>query len=470
MDRTQIIPVILSGGCGSRLWPMSRQDRPKQFLKLLDDQTLFQATLLRAMSVLGCDAGKVVTVTHKDLKPETISQMLEIDAALTDHILTEPNMRNTSAAVLYAALYVSRIFGLNSLMWVLPSDHHIGDESALVDALVEAKQYAHNGEMVTFGIKPDRPETDYGYISKGQNLENNHIYKVTQFLEKPCAEKASTLSKSPDFLWNSGIYLMQAKAVLAAYQEHAPDALKMLHYSLNECCCLKYPLTEFYALIKKEPFEKAILEKVKNVTVVETDPQWSDIGSWNGLWEASDKNIHGNVTRGRVICKDTTGSIIKSSSDKLITCVGVKDLVISDTGDAIMIAHKSSTGQLKHLVGTLQKMGNAEAMRPAESADGDIEYRMDTICVPPKKNYDVEPDERRGAVYIVVAGSADFTQDNECRTLKTGETTTVAAGERAIFSNSGPSDLKILQMHFGDFADDDHDPDTVSNTGFPLAS
>lgn len=456
MGNPLIIPVILSGGCGSRLWPMSRQDRPKQFLKLLDDTTLFQAAILRSLSVLDIEPSKIVTVTHTDLKEETIQQMMEIDAGLTDHILAEPCSRNTSAAVLYAALYVHKIFGGESLIWVLPSDHHIGDHDALARALKDAVTYVQDGEFVTFGIKPDRPETDFGYIAKGQKLENAYVFKCADFIEKPHAEKAVELLESGNYLWNSGMYLMRVNDIISTYNHLSPDTVTILHSALNTHANLKNPLNEFYTQIKKDPFETVILEKVGNVTIVETDPQWSDVGSWDGLWQASHKNNYGNVTEGRVICKDTTGSIIKSASGRLITCIGLKDLVITDTDDTIMIAGKHSAAQLKHLVGTLQKIGSPETMKPMASDDGEHEYTLHTICIPPERTYEILPDTDEDTVFIVAAGEADFTLHGECRTLNMRDTVTVPAHTLCSFTNSGLCDLKILEMRFGETADD-HD-------------
>lgn len=454
MHGKTIIPVILSGGCGSRLWPMSRQDRPKQFLKLINENTLFQSTILRSLSVLGITPDHVVTVTHKDLKAETIEQMLEIDAALTDHILAEPNTRNTSAALLYAAIYIQRLLDKDMLMWVLPSDYHIGDETVLRNALHTAIPHARKGEFVTFGIQPSRAETDFGYITKGQNLESDNVFKVDSFTEKPCAEEATVYSSSNAFLWNSGIYLMRTQDVIAAYESKAPKTLQMMNLALNNHANLKSPRAEYYAQIKKEPFEKTILESAKNVTVVETDPKWSDIGSWNGLWEASNKNNYGNVTEGRVICKDTTGSIIKGTNERLITCIGLKDLVISDTGDTIMIASKNSAGQLKHLVGTLQKMGNAEAMKPMTSDDGEHEFTTHTICIQKGQSYDALHNNQHDTTYIVISGVADFTLGDQCRTLNTREVVTVPANTLCSFANSSSSDLRIFEIHFDEPSDE----------------
>lgn len=462
MDRPLIIPVILSGGCGSRLWPMSRQDRPKQFLKLLDDHSLLQATIQRALSILELDPSKVVTVTHKSLKADTVEQMLEIDAGLTDHILSEPNARNTSAAILYAAVYAEKIFGTKSMMWVLPSDHHIGDTEALAHALEDASSYARAGRFVAFGIKPNRAETDFGYICKGSALDHERVFKAEKFVEKPCLKNANALLETGNYLWNSGMYLMRPQDVIDAYNTYEPDALKMLTYALNDHTNLKNPLTEFYALIKKEPFEKAILEKSASLAVVETDPQWSDIGSWGGLWEASDKNNYGNVTEGRVICKNTTGSIIKSASGRLVTCVGLKDLVISDTPDTLMIADKHNAGQLKHLVGTLQKIGSPEAMKPVQDADGEHEFTMHTICIPPGQTYEGVSNLPKDVIYIVTTGDAEFTLSGETRTLSMRETVNIPANTACSFFNSGSSDLKILEMHFGETADDHEDAVSAS--------
>ena len=348
-----VIPVILCGGSGTRLWPASRADRPKQFLSLMDEGSLLQNTLSRAMKVAGCKPEQLVTVTLDSFADEVATQLSSVDPAATRHILREPAARNTAAAVAFAASYIKRVFGGNTLMWVLPADHHVADEAALALAFREAKAAAEENWLVTFGIPPTRPETGFGYIRPGTALPGGKAQRVEGFFEKPDAATAKTYIAAGN-LWNSGMFLFSTDAVLAEFAQHAPAILEKA--GMNN--------PEAYLSIDNISFDKAIMEKSARVAVVPCDPGWSDIGTWDSLWAMREKDGNGNAVTGNVACEDTHGCLIQGNG-RLIACAGVENLVIIDTGDAILIADRRDPGALQSLVRSLEKSSAAKGRRVA---------------------------------------------------------------------------------------------------------
>jgi mannose-1-phosphate guanylyltransferase/mannose-6-phosphate isomerase len=247
----KIIPVILCGGSGTRLWPLSRSGTPKQFLKLLDEYTLLQRTVVRTLDILGMNPSDVVTVTLSSMRDETFRQYEEISPFLKRHVLLEPEARNTAAAVAFAAQYVKKEFGEDALLWILPADHYIGNEEALKHAVLKASKAAANGYLVTFGIQPTRPETGYGYIRKSQSLNGSGSYHVQQFFEKPKHDVALKFLNSGEYLWSSGMHLCSAKAIEKNFVIYAPETWQAVVNSLNGALNPRQPLKHIYKKIKK---------------------------------------------------------------------------------------------------------------------------------------------------------------------------------------------------------------------------
>jgi mannose-1-phosphate guanylyltransferase/mannose-6-phosphate isomerase len=353
-----VIPVILCGGSGTRLWPMSREDRPKQFLRLTGDDSLLQSTLRRALRA--APARHVVTVTLEEFAGDVAAQYAGVDPAALNHLLCEPAARGTAAAVAFAATHVARVFGRGAVMMVLHADHHIGDEEALSRVIDLAAGAARAGHIMTLGIRPTRPETGYGYIRVGAALEESNVYKVSSFIEKPAAAAAKSYLETGDYLWNSGIFLFAAGAVLEEYARHAPAVLHHIGGT---------PLAGHYMALPRESFDRAILEKSSRVAVVPCDPAWSDIGTWSNLWDVRGKDGDGNAVAGDAVCARTRNCLVQSQG-RLIACAGVEDLVIIDTGDAILIANRKDSEALPALTEMLRKAGRAEietakaALRP----------------------------------------------------------------------------------------------------------
>ncbi|MCK5658798.1 MAG: mannose-1-phosphate guanylyltransferase/mannose-6-phosphate isomerase [Alphaproteobacteria bacterium] len=352
-----VIPVILCGGSGTRLWPASREHHPKQFLPLIDDHSLLQNTMQRALQVSGCKSENIVTVTHSSLADQVKEQLSAIDPNTTQHILCEPSARNTSAAIAYAATYINRIFSKDTLMWVLPSDHHIGNEDELTAAFQHALRAGEEGYLVTFGIRPTRPETGYGYIRLGNSFSDGVIHHADAFVEKPNSATASSYIAAGNYMWNSGMFLFSAKTLLEEYKTHALDILEKVYLAMDNSVNPLEAEKDHYATIPKVPFDKTIMEKSSRVAIVPCDPAWSDIGSWESLWEIGKKDTDKNVIEGNAVCQNTRNCLIHAQK-KIVACAGIENLVIIDTVDAILIANRNDSDSMRSLVKALKAAGH----------------------------------------------------------------------------------------------------------------
>ncbi len=334
----EIVPVILCGGSGTRLWPLSRAEMPKQFLRLTGEYSLLQNTLLRALSISGALPSNVVTVTLKLQMPLVAEHLAAIDPKAGKHILGEPRARNTAAAIALAADYVAKKFSQDAIMWVLSSDAHIGDEENLRTALQSALEVAAAGNIAIFGIKPHRPETGYGYIKKGAPSDIPNACLVDHFVEKPSFDTAKFYVQTKEYLWNSGMFVFRASTILDEYKALAPEILDHI---------------KSYDRIPALPFDKAILEKSSKLNVIPCDPLWSDIGSWQSLWEILKKDSNGNNLRGDITVHDSTNCLIRGSGKK-IAVAGMDHAVIIETPDTIFIADKRNTDAIRSLVNSLK--------------------------------------------------------------------------------------------------------------------
>lgn len=364
MDQSMIVPVILCGGSGTRLWPASREEHPKQFLKLTGKNSLLQETVQRAAKTANVPMEHLVVVTVKSQQEKVKEQLAELDPSAQSTVLCEPCPRNTAAAIAFAAKYVVREFGKDALLWILPADHHIDDEQALSQAYALGLQAAQQGYLVTFGIQPTRPETGYGYILQGGPLIENAVYKIQEFVEKPDPDTARAYLEAGDYLWNSGMFLFRADTALSQFGQHAPEILTGVAAAVtDEDYTQASP--DLYAALPSEPFDKAIMEKSAQSAVVPCDPRWSDIGSWESLWEIKNKDENGNALEGHVACHNVKNSLIESK-DRLIACAGIENIIVVDTGDAILIADRRDGDSIKALVNELKKSGAPEVLKNPE--------------------------------------------------------------------------------------------------------
>lgn len=451
-----IVPVILCGGSGTRLWPASRENHPKQFLSLLDDFSLLQNTLRRALRVSGADASSAVVVTLCAMEQAVHDHMSDINPAAAQHILCEPSARNTAAAVALAADYVAKTFGEDAIMWILPADHHIARESALASSFQHALKAAKEGFLVTFGITPTRPDTGYGYIRSGQADASGHVYGVDSFVEKPDLATAESYLADSAYLWNSGMFVFAAKTVLEQYSTHAPVILSGVRQSVSASA--HRPDAASYNAIESTPFDKSIMEQAANVAVIPCNPEWSDIGSWESLWEISDKDANGNVLEGRAVTHNAEGCLVKSKN-RLIAVSGLKNIIVIETEDAVLISNKSDNDSMKQLVTALKKSGAVETIdRPDAGAPAtqpwsmvktlDEEKAMHAreILIKPGQNKLFENASSGQCLYTVLEGKAHITVGGTLKTLKAFESLNLETTSSYTITNHGASDLKMIEV------------------------
>ncbi len=354
----KIIPVILCGGSGTRLWPESRENHPKQFLRLVDDLSLLQNTAHRVQRIVNKKLTGLVTVTSSSLADKVALHLSAVNPDFRQHILREPSARNTAAAIAYAAIYVRQVFGPESLMWILPSDHHIGNESALAEAVSKAAAIAKDGYLATFGIRPYRPEVGYGYIRIGKKIQGE-AHLVESFVEKPDEKTAQGFIGTGEYLWNSGMFLFSTEKILDEYAIHSPDILEKVGEAIGGLGSAIEIAAHIYSKIPEQAFDKAIMEKSRNVAVISCDPEWSDIGSWQSLWELREKDDKGNAVKGQAVCHETSNCLIQAGS-RLIACAGLENIVIIDTPDALLIADRRNGNAMRELIRVIKKQGCTE--------------------------------------------------------------------------------------------------------------
>ncbi|RBO78324.1 mannose-1-phosphate guanylyltransferase/mannose-6-phosphate isomerase [Marinomonas aquiplantarum] len=339
----KIIPVILAGGIGHRLWPLSREHFPKQCLSLTDQElSLLQQTLLRTVSLDVADPIVVCNEDHRFL----IAQQLQSIGVKNSSIVLEPEGRNTAPAIALAALEVKQAYGADALMLVLPADHVIRDLVAFEASIVKAAELANQDALVTFGVQPTRPETGYGYIRSAEN------YQVAEFVEKPDLEKAEAYLASGDYLWNSGMFLFQADTYLAelsSYRKDIADAVVAAYENRHEDMDFVRIDAELFSQCPEESIDFAVMEPTNKAKVVPYTGDWSDIGAWDALYDYADKDEDQNVLLGDVMAEGTNNCLVRSES-RLVATVGVKDLVIVETADVVLVMDKNQAQDVKKIV------------------------------------------------------------------------------------------------------------------------
>lgn len=453
MTRT-IVPVILCGGSGTRLWPISREALPKQFLSLTGSGTLLQNTAERAIRIAGGREDRVMAVTLESLRDEVTAQLGALSPDMARHILGEPSARNTAAAVAYAALYAARKFGEDSYLWVLPSDHHIGDDSALAHAFRTALDAAERDHLVTFGIDPTRPETGYGYIRVGEAIGESGALRARAFVEKPSASLAQSYLDSRDYLWNSGMFLFRTGTLLQSYKLHAPDILGQVEQALAQADSPDRAHPDHYGNVVEEPFDKAIMEKSDQVAVVPCDPAWSDIGGFESLWEIREKDEDGNVLEGPAVAQDSRNCLVLAQS-RLVACVGVQDLVVAETSDSILIADRSNADSLRTMVKALKAQGRPETRFPTQegrpwgrsrTVSTESDYAIRELTVNPGM-----PLSHQGQdlYWMVLSGEAIVNfPSGVTRRIKAMDTIFAPSEEVCTLSAADESPLRLLEIRF----------------------
>jgi mannose-1-phosphate guanylyltransferase len=456
-----MIPVILSGGSGTRLWPLSRPHYPKQFLPLHSHLTLFQETLKRLEKI---GIGNPLIVSNDEHRFIVAENMRGIGMQAA-RIILEPVGRNTAPAIAIAAFAALEIEP-DPILFVLPADHVIEDQKAFEDATRRAKELAQEGHLVTFGITPSSPHTGYGYIEAGVEA-GDRAFEIKSFREKPDLGTAENFLAQGGFFWNSGMFVFKASHYLTALEEFEPDLLLKARtaytQSKQDLDFLRLDSAAFEEC-KNISIDYAVMERTHDGVVVTLDAGWCDVGSWNSLWEVLPKDAGGNVIRGDVTLKDTTDTYIYAEH-KLVTALGVKDLIIIDTKDALLIADRHNVEGLKDIVGPLTDAGRKEALhhrtiyRPwgyydAISAGERDEVKR--ITVRPGKKISLQKHERRAEHWVVVRGLAKIVRGDETLTVKENESVYLPFGMPHSLENIGPEDLEVIEIQTGgSFGDED---------------
>jgi mannose-1-phosphate guanylyltransferase/mannose-6-phosphate isomerase len=418
-------PVVLSGGSGTRLWPLSRQNQPKQFLALIGDRSLYQETLLRASRLPG--AAAPITVCADDHR-FMVGEQLHAVGLANGGILLEPAPRNTAPAIALAAWHIAAS-NPDALMLVLPADHLIDDEAAFREAVGQAVGLADAGWLVTFGIRPDYAETGYGYILRGDPL-NGAGFVVRRFVEKPDRATADGYLADGGYSWNSGMFLFRASRYLAELERHAPD---IAHASREAYERARADLdftrvdADAFAASPSDSIDYAVMEKTDRAAVVPVSCGWSDIGSWSALWSVAERDANDNRLDGDVIAVDSHGNLVRAAERRLIATLGVDDLVIVDTPDATLVARKDRVQDVKTLVDRLKADGRTEHLvhrkvyRPWGSYDSlavGAGFQAKRITVNPGAALSLQKHAHRAEHWIVVSGIAEVTCDGRTFDLR----------------------------------------------------
>lgn len=456
-----IIPVIMAGGSGTRLWPLSRSLFPKQFLDLLSKGSLLQNTLNRLTDI---DYGTPIIITNNEyrfLVKEQIKKTKHPDS----QIILEPAARNTAPAIAISA-FSSIKNGADPLLLVMPSDHLIKDEMQFSESIKKAREYAEKGFLVTFGIKPTSPETGYGYI-KASGKIGEGIYDIERFVEKPSLNKAIEYISDDKYSWNSGIFLFKASTFLQEINAFRPEiyesCLKSVNNAITDLGFLRVEPTSF-AHCPSDSIDFAVMELTKKGVVVPVDIGWSDVGSWSALWEVSNKDDNNNVSNGDVYLNETSNSYIYSK-DRFVACVGVDDIIVVDTSDALLVVSKNNVQKVKDVVNHLQVknrpeyQNHNEQFRPwgsHEVVSSGSKYNIKRVVIKPGHSSSEQIHYNRTEHWIVLSGTALVMCGDEIKTVKENESTFIPAGLKHNFSNPGKIDLEIIEVQTGPYlAEDD---------------
>ncbi|WP_145588251.1 mannose-1-phosphate guanylyltransferase/mannose-6-phosphate isomerase [Yersinia aldovae] len=457
-----LLPVIMAGGTGSRLWPMSRELYPKQFLKLHGAHSMLQTTVKRLDGVDVMDPIVICNEDHRFLVAEQLRQLNK----LSHNIILEPVGRNTAPAIALAALKAVAN-GNNPTMLVLAADHIISDISAFHDAIKKAIPLANEGRLVTFGIVPTGPVTGYGYIHRGKMLtDKNQSFEVERFVEKPDLTTAKEYVTSGEYYWNSGMFMFLAKQYLRELEEFRPDILEVCQQAINKSSSDSDFITinkEIFETCPDESIDYAVMEKTTEAIVVALDAGWSDVGSWSALWEVSSKDEYGNAISGDSFLHDTKNCYI-NTDEKLIAAIGVENLVIVNTKDAVLVVDKSKVQDVKKIVEYLKENNRSEYRRHRETyrpwgrsdmVVSENRFNVNRITVKPGGSFSLQMHHHRAEHWVVLSGTAKVTIGDKTFLLTENQSTFIPIGSNHQLENPGKIPLELLEVQSGSYLGDD---------------
>lgn len=466
----KVQPVILSGGSGTRLWPMSREKYPKQLLPLFGEDSLLQGTVRRLDGIAGLEFAPTMVVCNEEYRFVIAEQLRLIGKEGV--IVLEPTGRNTAPALTLASLEAESMAD-DPILLVMPADHIILDNAAFQLAVRQGASLAAAGMIVTFGITPDCPETGYGYIQTGESLAQSTAFALTRFVEKPDRDTAQKYVDAGNYLWNSGLFMVRASVWLSAMENCRPDILAACKLAWQgeqlDGNFVRVGKAEF-ASCPSDSIDYAVMERIAagqanlpSAAVIPLAAGWSDVGAWDSLWQVLDKDSTGNAVQGDVLltdCKDT----LAFSASRLLACVGVSDLVVVETADAVLVAHKSKTQNVKKVVDQLKQQGRIEGAthrkvyRPwgwYDSIDAADRFQVKRIMVKPGAQLSLQLHHHRAEHWIVVKGTAKVTRGDTSFILAENESTFIPLGIKHRLENTGKIPLEIIEVQSGSYLGED---------------
>jgi mannose-1-phosphate guanylyltransferase/mannose-6-phosphate isomerase len=457
-----IIPVILSGGSGTRLWPLSRKMHPKQLLPLVSDTTMLQDTITRLTG--SPDIDHAMVICNDDYRFMVAEQVKETEIS-SNEIILEPVGRNTAPAIALAAFNAIRD-GEDPVLLVLPADHVIADVDTFQSALQVGKQQSEAGKLVTFGIVPDVPETGFGYIKAHATGEQQSCYDVDQFVEKPDAETAASYIADGHYYWNSGMFMFRASTYLAALKQHSPGIYEASEAAFNAATrdldFIRVGVEEFENC-PSDSIDYAVMEKVDNAVVIPVDIGWNDVGSWSALHDVGDVDAEGNLLIGDVKSAMTSGSYVRANN-RLVVTLGVDNMIVVDTDDALLVASRDNVQDIKTVVEQLNAENREEVnlhkcvYRPwghYQQIDSGPHFQAKRITVTPGATLSLQMHHHRSEHWIVVSGTAKVTRGEEEFVLSENESTYIPLGMKHRLENIGKIPLKLIEVQTGSYLGED---------------